>query len=113
MFRHLLLFLLLTSCSKGPQEDLQYISQARSLGYEWALVNELAANGKLTAAYVRTMQQDIREQLGTTASALSQPKSDYGQEIQALLAAPDNAAPAELRVQAGELKQIEDSLESD
>ena len=50
MARRLLLLLLLTAgCSKGPQADLPYISEARSLAAEWALVNEQAAQGKLTA----------------------------------------------------------------
>lgn len=113
MRRALLPLLLLAGCSKGPEADLQYISQARSLGYEWALVNELASQGKLTAAYVQTMHRGLREQLGTTASALSQPKSAYGLEIHALIAEPDDAAPAELRAHSGKLKQIENSLESD
>lgn len=111
--RRLLLLALLAGCSKGPQEDLQYISEARSLGAEWALVNELAGQGKLTAAYVHTMRQSVREQLKTTSSSLTQPDSAYGQEIRTLLAEPDDAAPAELRVHAGRLKHIEDSLESD
>ena len=113
MRRALLPLLLLAGCSKGPEADLQYISQARSLGFEWAMVNDLASRGKLTATYVQTMRESIRQQLDTTASALSQPHSAYGQEIQALMAEPANAAPAQLRARAGKLKQIEDSLESD
>jgi hypothetical protein len=110
--RRLLPFLLLFGCSKGPQADLQYVAQARSLAAEWALVNELASEGKLTTAYVRTMRQAVREQLGTTASALSEPQSDYGREIRILLAEPAAAAPEDLRVHARRLKQVEDSLES-
>jgi hypothetical protein len=113
MRRALLPLLLLAGCSKGPDADLQYISQARSLGFEWAMVNQLAAQGKLTGAYVDTMHQSLREQLGTTESALTQPQSEYGNEIRALAAEPANAPAAELRARAGKLKQIEDSLESD
>src|SRR5215208_431222 len=92
-----LLLLLIAGCSKGPQADLQYIGQARSLAAEWALVNEQASRGKLRDAYVQSMRADLRKQLQTTASSLTQPDSRYGHEIQALLAQPDAAAPEELR----------------
>jgi hypothetical protein len=108
----LLLTLALASCSKGPQADLPYIGQARSLAAEWALVNDQANHGKLTQTYTRVMRQDLREQLQTTAESLTQPNSRYGQEIRAVLAEPDGAAPQQLRAHADRLKQIEDSLES-
>jgi hypothetical protein len=106
------LLLLLAACSKGPEADLQYIGQARSLGAEWALVNELASAGRLTPTYVGSMHQWLRQNLQTAASSLTHPDSRYGAEIRTLLAEPDDAAPAELRAHADRLKQIEDSLES-
>jgi hypothetical protein len=112
MRRVLLLLLFLASCSKGAEADLPYISQARSLAAEWAIVNEQAAGGHLTATYTNTMRKDLREQLQTTASSLTSPDSRYGDEIQALLRQPDDAAPGELRAHVDKLKQIEDSLES-
>ena len=113
MTRKLLLFLVaLASCSKAPQADQQYISQARSLTAEWALVNEQAGHGKLTDTYTHVMRQDLREQLQTTAKSLTQPNSRYGEEIEAVLAEPDDASPQSLRGHADQLKQIEDSLES-
>ena len=108
----LLLALLLAGCSKSAQADLQYISQARSLGAEWALVNEQADEGKLTAAYVSSMHQWLRQQLQTSSTSLTQPNSAYGAEIQALLQQPDNAPPEQLRAHAARLRQIEDQLES-
>ena len=108
----LLSVLLLAACSKGPQADLPYISQARSLAAEWALVNEQSSQGKLTDAYVRTMRQSVREQLETSKKALTDPQSDYGQQIAAILKQPDDASPEQLRAQASKLKTIEDSLES-
>ena len=108
----LLLLLLLGACSKGPETDLQYISQARSLGAEWALVNEQAGKGQVTPTYAHSMHQWLRSSLQTASSALTQPDSRYGAEIRTLLAEPDDAAPAELRAHADRLKQIEDSLES-
>ena len=107
-----LVALLLAACSKGPQADLQYIKQARSLTAEWALVNEQTGQGKLTPTYVSTMRRSLREQLQTSSSSLTQPNSDYGAEIGALLEQPDDAAPAALRAHADKLKQIEDKLES-
>jgi hypothetical protein len=108
----MLLLLFLTSCSKGAEADLQFIGQARSLGAEWALVNEQASKGHLTPTYVRSMHEWLRDNLQTTASSLTQPDSRYGAEIRTLLAEPDDAAPDELRAHADRLKQIEDSLES-
>ena len=107
-----LLALALGACSKGPDADLPSIGEARSLAAEWALVNEQDAQGKLTASYVRTMRQSVREQLQTAASSLTEPQSTYGAEIAALLREPDDAAPQHLRSRAEKLRQIEDSLES-
>lgn len=107
-----LLLLLLAACSKGPGADLQYIGQARSLAAEWALVNEQADKGRVTATYVASMHRWLRRNLKTAASSLTQPDSRYGAEIRTLLAEPDDAAPDELRIHADRLKRIEDSLES-
>jgi Tfp pilus assembly protein PilP len=112
MRRLLLPFLLIAACSKGSQADLQYISQARSLAAEWALVNEQAQQGHLTSSYVHTMHKDLRQQLQSTAASLTEPQSAYGQEIQAVLREPDDAGPLELRTHASKLKQIEDNIES-
>jgi hypothetical protein len=103
---------LLAGCSEGPQADLQYIKQARSASAEWALVNEQAAQGKLTKAYVGSMHRWLREQIESSSKSLSRPDSPYGLEIAGLLRQPDDAAPEELRVHSGKLKQIEHSLES-
>ena len=115
MARKLLLLLLLlgvASCSKGPEADLEYISDARSLAAEWALVNEQAGEGKLMSTYVDSMHQWIRQQLQTDSTALTQPNSAYAGEIGALLKQPDDASPDALRSHGDKLKQIEDSLES-
>jgi hypothetical protein len=110
--KSLLVALLLAGCSKGPQADLQYIKQARSLGSEWALINEQARQGKLTRVYVSSMHQWLRQQLQTSSSALSVPNARYAIEIHALLQQPDDAPPQELRARCAVLKQIEDQLES-
>ena len=112
--RKLLLLLLVScaACSRGSQADAPAISEARSLAAEWALVNQQAAEQKLTAPYVRTMHASIHQQLQTAATSLTQPHSVYGAEIQALLREPDAASPGALRAHADRLKQIEDSLES-
>src|SRR5205085_2176525 len=81
---------------RGPEADLQCIKQARSVGAEWALVNEQAAHNRLTPTYVASMHQWLRQQLQTASSALTSPDTAYAQEIRALLAQPDDAAPEEL-----------------
>jgi hypothetical protein len=108
----LLLAVLLAGCAKGPDADLQYIKQARSLSAEWALVNEQAGQGKLSHVYVSSTHEWLREQLQTSATSLTRPDSRYGEEIQALLQQPDDAPPEELRAHCEKLKQIEDQLES-
>lgn len=100
------------ACSKGPEADLQYIGQARSLAAEWALVNEQAGQGKLTDTYVKSMHQWLREELRTSSASLTQPDSAYGKEIEALLKLPDDAAPDTLRARSDTLRHIEDKLES-
>ena len=108
----LVLPLLLAGCSKGPEADLQYIKQARSLGAEWALINEQARAGKVTKTYVDSMHQWLHDGLQTASSALTEPDSPYGREMQALMSEPTDAAPDALRAHVQALKQIEDQLES-
>jgi hypothetical protein len=108
----LLLLVALSACSKGPQANLQYISAARSLAAEWALVNEQAAEGKLTGPYVAAMRSSLKAEVEATGKALTQPESDYAREIGATAAEPADAPPQALRAHSDRLKQIEDSLES-
>ena len=110
--RSLLPLLVLASCSEGPEADLQYIKQARSASAEWALVNEQAAQGKLTPAYASSMHEWLRDELSTTSTSLTQPNSPYAREIAALLRLSDEAPPQEIRAHSDRLKQIEDNLES-
>ncbi len=112
MLRVSLAFLLLCGCSSGPQSDLQYIKQARSIAAEWAEVNQQASHGNLTATYVGSMHEWLRDGAQTSVTSLTEPDSSYGKEMKALLAEPDDAAPAALRAHADSLKQIEDKLES-
>lgn len=112
MRRLLPLFFLLAGCFQGADADLQYIKQARSLAAEWALINEQASAGQLTETYVKVMRQSIRQQLETSSSSLTVPGSSYAQEIEALLAQPDDSDPSDLHAHADRLRHIEDSLES-
>ena len=109
----LLLLAAVSACSgNGPEADLQYIKQARSVGAEWALVNEQAAANKLTRPYVASMHVWLRQQLQTASTSLTKPHSRYGEEIQALLRQPDDARPDKLRAHVAKLKEIENELES-
>ena len=112
MRRTLFIAIALAGCSKGPEADLPYVGQARSLAAEWGMVNDQAAKGQVSATYARTMREELRKQLQTTASSLTQPDSPYAREISALAHEPDDAASAELKAHSNRLKQIEDALES-
>lgn len=112
MRRLLLILFLVTGCSKGPETDLPSIAEARSLAAEWALVNQLALEGKLTRSFTQTMRANVREELKSAASSLTEPRSAYGAEIEELLKQPDDAPPARIRTSAARLKQIEAELES-
>jgi hypothetical protein len=107
-----MLALLLLGCSQAAEKDLPSIVEARSLGAEWALVNEQAAQKHLTTAYVETMHQQLRDELEASRDSLARPKSVYGHEIDLILNQPDDASPQQLRVHVARLKQIEDKLES-
>jgi hypothetical protein len=104
--------LLLGGCSKGAAADLQYVKEARSLAAEWALVNEQAKQGNLTATYVDSMHQWLHRNLQSAAASLTTPNSPYGNEMKALLAEAPDASPGRLRMHATRLKQIEKRLES-
>jgi Tfp pilus assembly protein PilP len=108
----LLLLLLVTGCSKGSEADLQYIKQARSAAAEWALVNELASERKVTPAYVASMHQWLRQEVQSASAALTVPDAPYAAEIADLLRQPDDAAPQALRARSDKLKRFEDQLES-
>ena len=108
----LLLLLMVAGCSKGPAADLQYIKQARSAAAEWALVNQQAAEGKVTPTYVSSMHKWLRQEVHTALTALTVPDAPYAAEISALLEQPDDASPDSLRARSDALKTIEDQLES-
>ena len=108
----LLLAAFVSGCSKGPEADLQYIKQARSLAAEWALINQRAEAGAVTRTYAESMHQWLHDGLQTASVSLTQPNSAYGAEIRALTTEPEDAAPDRLRSHSDALKQIEDKLES-
>jgi len=110
--RTALVFILLTGCGKSPQSDIQYIKQARSIAAEWALVNEQASAGQITAIYASSMHRWLHDELRTASKSLSQPHSRYGLEIRVLLAEPKDTSPDRLQRHAAQLKQIESHLES-
>jgi hypothetical protein len=109
MRRLLILFVALAGCSQGPA-DLAYISQARSLAAEWALINEQASAGRLAGPYANVMRQSIRKQLKATSKSLVVPGSRYAQEIDALLAQPADSDPNDLRAYADRLADMQDKL---
>jgi hypothetical protein len=101
------LALLLAGCD-AASSDYPTVVEARSTSAEWALVNRLAVERRLTATYTKAMREEARRQLDTAQSALSEPTS--AAQLQALLALPPDAPPAKLRAHAEALKTIEDRL---
>ena len=105
------------SCSrpapKGPRPTCQYISEARSLGAEWALVNEQAGKGQVTPTYAHSMHQWLREQppdgiVRADPARLALRRRDSQRCLQSpTMPLRPSCAPTPTR-----LKQIEDSLES-
>ena len=113
MARKLVLLLLtFASCSKGPEEDLAAIAQARSLAAEWALVNAQDREGHLTRAYVDAMHQSVRGELQSTFKSRRHPDSSYGNELKLLALEPSDAAPEKLEVYVKALQREEQALES-
>jgi hypothetical protein len=112
MTRWLPSLLLLAGCSNGAAADLQPVRQARSVAAEWALVNDRAARGRLSAAYTAGMRAAARDQIDSAAAALRMPRAPYAVEIEALRAEPDDAPSDRLRAHARRLKQFEAGLES-
>src|SRR5436190_16940095 len=97
-----LAFLLAAGCDPAPS-DYPTVEQARSTAAEWAKVNALAANGKLTSTYAATMRAEARSQLKTAQSAFPDPKSPQAREVRSLLDLPDGAPAAELSAHADAL----------
>jgi hypothetical protein len=104
-----LAFLLAAGCDPAPS-DYPTVEQARSTAAEWAKVNALAAQGKLTSTYSVGMRAEARNQLTKAQSAFPDPTSPQAREVRSLLAMPDDAPAAELAAHADTLKKLEDAL---
>jgi hypothetical protein len=101
--------LLLAACDPAPSQ-LTTVKEARSAAAEWAKVNELAAQHKVTATYAATMRDEARSQLAKAAAALPSSQSGEAQIIDRLLALPADAPATALAEHAAKLKQVEDRL---
>lgn len=110
MKRLVLLCVVLGGCAQGPQKDLPSIAEARSLAAEWALIDEQASQGRITATYTKTMRASVRQQLATVSASLTNP--DASSIVKDLVTRPDDAPADELRSSVEQLKRIEDQLES-
>jgi len=109
MTRVLLILLLLGGCDAASNE-LPPVEQARSVGAEWAGINQLEAQGRVTHTYAAMMRRDARSELETLAGKFADPRSPEARLVEQLLALPDHAPPAELRQRSEQLKAIEDRL---
>ena len=109
--RRMVILLLLTGCSKGPDADFNISARrVRSARSGRSSMSNLAEEAYRHLH--RYDAQELRDQLQTASKALSAPDFAYGVEIEALLSEPDDATPGELRAHVDRLKQIKDSLDS-
>jgi hypothetical protein len=106
--------LLLLGCagSGDSRKDLVTIKEARSLAAEWALVNRLAASGRLRPAYVRTMREEAIGQLETALASLADKEGEGAREIGALAHMPPDTSAGLLYAHARRLQALEDRLEA-
>jgi hypothetical protein len=105
----LLIASLLCGCDAASNE-LPAVEDARSAAAEWAKINGLAEQGRLTQAYVTAMREEARQDLAKSLTTFSDPTSPQAKEVLALLALPDDAPEAQLHAHAAALKQVEKSL---
>ena len=103
------LVLMLAGCDAASSE-YPTVTEARSAAAEWAKVNKLASEQRVTANYTRTMREEARRQLSKAASSFSDPRSPQSDEVRALIALPDAAAPREIGRHVDALKEIENRL---
>ena len=98
--------------SPDSPKDLVTIKEARSLAGEWALVNRLAAGGRLSDAYVRSMREQAIGQLETALQGMTEKQSPSAREIAALAHLPPDAPPGLIYAHARRLQALEDALEA-
>jgi hypothetical protein len=103
------LVLILAACD-AASSDYPTVIEARSAAAEWAKVNQLATQHRVTATYTRTMREEARRQLSKAAASLSDPGSPQASEVRALIALPDDASSEELSAHVDALQKIEDRL---
>jgi hypothetical protein len=103
--------LLVAASQPAPDRDLAAIKAARSIVAEWALVNQLAAAGRLSGSFADGMRREARQQLSERLSELSDPASPAAREIARMSQAPARVDPGALRASAQHLLAIETQLE--
>ena len=98
--------------SGGARKDLPTIKEARSLAAEWALVNHLAASGRLRPAYVRAMREEAISHLATALASMTDKESAAAREMATLARLPPDSPAVLLYAHARRLQAIEDGLEA-
>jgi NAD(P)-dependent dehydrogenase (short-subunit alcohol dehydrogenase family) len=100
-----IILLILAGCSSQQDEELAAVKAAHSVTAEWAAVERLAAQGKLTAVYAGEMRAKAQEELQ------SERKSLRGAAAQAVDEAQRSPSAASLAAAAQKLDQAEKQLE--
>ena len=99
--------LILAGCSSQQDKELAAVKSAQTVTAEWAMVERLAAEHKLTSVYVGEMRDKAKEELQSERKSLHGPAAEAVDTAQRSPSAPSLAAAA------AKLKQAEKPLETD
>ena len=96
---------LLAACSSQQDKELAAVKSAHSVTAEWAMIERLAAEGKVTRLYAGEMRDAAREELTSARKSLRGPAAEA---VDAAQRAPSAASLAEA---AARLDRAEKQLE--
>jgi hypothetical protein len=105
----ILVLALLTGCTSQRKEELKTVKSAHSVVAEWAAVEHLAAQRKLTPAYAGEMRDMAKDELRTDRRSLRDPAAPAARAIDSVMARPAPSAAA-LAAAARTLDKAEKSL---
>ena len=98
---------LLAACSSQQDKELAAVKSAHSVTAEWAMIERLAAEGKVTRLYAGEMRDKAREALKSDRASLRGPAAEAVDSVQG---SPSAEALADA---ANKLDRAEKQLETD
>lgn len=103
--------LILAGCSSQKDKELEAVKGARSVAAEWAAMERLAADGKLTPVYASVFRDMAKDQLRSARTSLRPPNLPATRTIDGIQAAPAPSAQG-LEAAGRALEQAEGPLEA-